>query len=91
VNTVHIPSEVVNRISPLLGQGLMGDKGYSMVFDNHKIRKFVPDFKAEIPFAEGLRRSLAWFEEDPARKVVDPQRDGEIEKVIKIWKEKFGV
>lgn len=91
VNTVHIPSEVVNRISPFIGQGLMGDKCYSMVFDNFKIRKLVPDFRAEIPFAEGLRRSLAWFEEDPARKVVDPVRDAEIDKVIKVWKKKFDV
>ena len=90
VNIVHIPSEVVNGISPLLGQGLMGDKGYSMVFDNIKIRNLVPDFKAKISFEEGIRRSLEWFDEDPARKVVDPARDAEINKVLKVWKERMG-
>jgi nucleoside-diphosphate-sugar epimerase len=87
VNIVHIPSEVVNEISPALGQGLMGDKGYSMVFDNSKIRSFVPDFRARITFEEGLRRSLEWFNEDPGRKTVDSKRDGEIERVLKAWKE----
>lgn len=90
VKRVHIPSEVVNRISPFLGQGLLGDKGYSMVFDNAKIRRFVPSFEARISFAEGIRRSLEWFEEDPSRKVVDQARDAEIEKVLKVWKERMG-
>jgi nucleoside-diphosphate-sugar epimerase len=88
---VHIPSTIVNDISPSLGQGLLGDKGWSMVFDNSKIRRFVPDFQASIPFSEGIRRSLEWFDDDPARKVVDPARDAEIEKVIRVWKERFDV
>ena len=82
---VHIPSTVVNEISPSLGQGLMGDKGYSMVFDNSKIRRFVPGFQPTIPFSEGIRMSLEWFEENPARKVVDPAKDAEIDKVLKVW------
>ena len=91
VNIVHIPSEVVNGISPSLGQGLLGDKGYSMVFDNSRIRKIVPDFKAKITFAEGIRRSIKWFREDPSRQIVDPKRDAEIEKVLRVWKGKFEV
>ncbi|MDF1525794.1 MAG: SDR family oxidoreductase [bacterium] len=85
VNIVHIPSDVVNEISSTLGQGLMGDKGYSMVFDNSKIKRFVPGFSALIPFQEGIHRSLNWFEEDPVRKVVDPARDAEIDRVLKVW------
>jgi nucleoside-diphosphate-sugar epimerase len=89
-NIVHIPSTVVNDIGPSLGQGLMGDKGYSMVFDNSKIRRFVPDFHASIPFAEGIRRSLEWFEENPAGKIIDSVKDAEIDKVLKVWKEMLG-
>jgi nucleoside-diphosphate-sugar epimerase len=88
---VHIPSTVVNEISPSMGQGLMGDKGYSMVFDNSKIRRFVPGFNTSISFSEGLRRSLEWFEENPSRKVVDPAKDAEIDKVLRVWKERFRV
>ncbi|MGD8353423.1 MAG: NAD-dependent epimerase/dehydratase family protein [Pseudomonadota bacterium] len=86
---VHIPSEVVYRISPSLGRGLLGDKGWSMVFDNSKISTFVPGFNTRITFAEGIRRSLNWLNEDPDRKVVDPKRDAEIDTVVKVWKEKF--
>ena len=82
---VHIPSEVVLQVSPLLGQGLMGDKGWSMVFDNSKIKRFIPSYEARVPFTEGIHRSLEWFNQEPSRKVVDPVRDAEIEKVLRVW------
>ncbi|MEJ2056146.1 MAG: SDR family oxidoreductase, partial [Calditrichaceae bacterium] len=50
---VHIPSEVIARYHKDWGDSLLGDKTHSMIFDNSKIKKFVPDFKAKIPFAQG--------------------------------------
>ena len=47
--------------------GLLGDKAYSVIFDNTKIKTFVPGYQAVIPFSEGIRRTLRWFEADPAR------------------------
>jgi len=88
---VHIPSGMVLDISLTLGQGLMGDKTWSMVFDNSKIKRLVPSYEARIPFSEGVRRSLAWFEEDPIRKIVDPARDAEIDRVLRVWKERMGI
>jgi len=85
---VHIPSDFVHDVSPALGQGLLGDKAYSLAFDNSKIRRFVPGFNSTVPFSEGIRRSLAWFEESPERKVVDGKKNDEIERVIKVWNKK---
>ena len=87
---VHLPSEFVHEVSPSIGQGLMGDKAWSMVFDNSKLKSLVPEFLARIPFSEGIRRSLAWFNADPERQVVDPGRDAEIEKVIGSWRGVIG-
>jgi nucleoside-diphosphate-sugar epimerase len=84
----HIPSGFVNDVSPDLGQGLLGDKAYSMVFDNSKIRRFVPDFRTFIPFAEGIRRSLEWYDGSPERKAADRKKNEEIEKVLMEWKRK---
>jgi nucleoside-diphosphate-sugar epimerase len=86
VKLVHIPSGFVNDVSPELGRGLLGDKAYSMVFDNTKIRSIVPGFKATVPFSEGIQRSLKWFEEEPERKVVDREKNKEIDRVLKAWK-----
>jgi len=86
----HIPSGFVNKVSPILGQGLLGDKAYSMVFDNSRIRRLVPGFKALIPFHEGIRRSLAWFKKSEDRKMVDRERNREIEKVLEDWGKRMG-
>ncbi len=72
---VHVPSEVIARFNPVLGASLLGDKRHSAIFDNSKIKRFVPDFAATIPFARGAEELIAWHDADPARQVVDPALD----------------
>ena len=54
---VHVPSDLIAAYNPDWGDGLLGDKSHSMIFDNSKIKRLVPDFAATIPFARGRRRS----------------------------------
>jgi nucleoside-diphosphate-sugar epimerase len=68
---LHIPSDFIIACVPAVEGTLLGDKAVSAVFDNGKIKRFVPGFAARTPFAEGLRRTLAWFDADPARRQVD--------------------
>lgn len=79
---VHIPSDFIAAVDPELGVGLLADKAHSLVFDNSKIKRFVPTFEAAVPLADGIARSLAWFDADPARKVVDMQRDALLERIV---------
>ena len=79
---VHVPSELIASLYPERGGSLLGDKAWSVVFDNRKIRRFVPGYRAAVTFAEGMARSLAWFDADPARRVVDEGADRRIEQVI---------
>lgn len=81
-NVVHIPSDFIYKINPPLGAGLLGDKTWSVIFDNAKIKTFVPTFQATIPFREGIRRTLAWFDADPARKWVDETVNREMDEII---------
>src|SRR5262249_18991013 len=64
---VHVPSDFVARLDARRGASLLGDKAWSLVFDNSKIRSFVPDFRATVPFAEGVARSVAWLSAAPSR------------------------
>jgi len=64
---VHIPSDFLAQFGEDLHGGLLGDKAYSVIFDNTKIKTFVPGYQAVIPFSEGIRGTLHWFEADPAR------------------------
>jgi len=58
---VHIPADFICRVAPELTGTLRGDKMWSVVFDNAKIKRFVPGFRASIPFSEGIKRTVAWF------------------------------
>ncbi len=68
---VYIPSDSIAKTNPDLAGTLLGDKSWCAVFDNSKIKRFVPDFAATVPFAQGIKRSIEWFEADPERCVVD--------------------
>jgi nucleoside-diphosphate-sugar epimerase len=79
---IHIPSDLINTFDSRVGAGLLGDKAYSMVYDNSKIKQAVPGFQATITFAEGMRRSLEWFEADPCRKSVNSEANRLMDRIV---------
>ena len=79
---VHIPSDFIARVAPRLAGTLLGDKMWSAVFDNSKIKTFVPKFTATIPFKEGIRRTLRWFDADEQRQRVDEAVNQEMDQIV---------
>jgi nucleoside-diphosphate-sugar epimerase len=79
---VHVPSDAIAAADPVWGAGLLGDKAHSMVFDNSKLRRLVPDFVATIPFHVGAREIVAWHDEDPARQRVDSRLDAVMDELV---------
>ena len=83
---IHIPSDFIVACQPEKEGSLLGDKSMSVVFDNSKIKRFVPGYCATVTFAEGIRRSLAWFDADPARKQIDHAANATWNKLISAYK-----
>jgi len=79
---VHIPSDFIARVAPQMTGTLLGDKTWSVIFDNSKIKAFTPSFQAVIPFREGIRRTLAWFDADERRRCVDGAVNEEMDRII---------
>jgi len=79
---LHVPSEYINAFDLRMGASLLGDKAHSVVFDNSKIKRFVPEFQATVTFAEGIRRSMEWFNADPKRKKIDEERDRLMDRIV---------
>ncbi|MGD0733783.1 MAG: SDR family oxidoreductase [Terracidiphilus sp.] len=86
-NLVHIASDFLSACIPDQLGSLTGDKACSVVFDNSKIKRFVPGFTAKIPFAEGIRRTLAWFDADPARQQIDDSANAAWDKLIDAYEQ----
>ena len=85
---VHIASDFIAQVAPDLAGGLLGDKSWSAVFDNSKIKAFVPGFEAVIPFRTGIRRTLAWFAADPKRQRVDDAVNNQLDQILAAYHEK---
>ncbi len=79
---VHVPSELINAFDSDWGAGLLGDKTHSVIFDNTKIKRLVPDFTATIPFSRGAEEIIAWFEADPARQAIDETHNRLLDEII---------
>lgn len=79
---VHIASDFIAEVAPQMAGGLLGDKTWSAVFDNSKIKAWVPGWQAVIPFREGIRRTLGWFAADETRRRVDDAVNQEMDRIL---------
>jgi hypothetical protein len=84
---VHIASDFIAACMPEMTGTLLGDKSVSAIFDTTKIKRFVPDFHATTPFAEGIRRTIAWFDADPARQQIDAEMDAQWDRLIAAYEQ----
>ncbi|MEX2162429.1 MAG: NAD-dependent epimerase/dehydratase family protein [Anaerolineales bacterium] len=82
LHAIHVPSELIAKYDADWGASLLGDKAHSVIFDNSKIKRVVPEFNPRIPFAEGVREVMAWVDGNPAAQLVDEKANALYDKII---------
>ena len=88
LNAYYVPSQFLANISDYDFTGsLLGDKSNSVVFDNSKLKKAVPDFKCTIRFEQGIRRTINYCLSHPECQKDDPEFDEFCDKVINALKD----
>lgn len=88
-NIVHIPSDFIGKYDEHLRDGLLGDKANSVIFDNSKIKRYVPGYKAIIPFIKGIKETIDWFEEDKTRQIISRDSNNLIDRIISDYDKLF--
>lgn len=88
-NLIHIPSDLIAMYDLDSLGSLVGDKANSVVFDNSKIKRFVPDYSCEVNWVEGVRRSLAWFEEHPEFQTIDYEMNSVWDRITASYERAF--
>jgi nucleoside-diphosphate-sugar epimerase len=88
-NVIHIPSDLIAAYHPHSLGSLIGDKSNSVVFDNNKIKRFVPDYSCEVAWTEGVRRSLEWFEAHPEFQTIDHEMNSIWDGIISAYERAF--
>ncbi|WP_315069897.1 SDR family oxidoreductase [uncultured Clostridium sp.] len=62
--------------------GLIGDKANSVVFDNSKLKRLVPEFVATTRFDQGIRKTIEYVLKHPEHQTLDKEFDDWCDKVI---------
>lgn len=84
-NLIHISSEFITAFAPYMKGDLIGDKMAGVIFDNSKIKRFVPGYEATVSLEQGFRQSLRWFEAHPEHCTIDEQLNSLAEKIINAY------
>ena len=79
---MHVSSDFNAAFDPDARAALLGDKAHCAVFDNSKIKSLVPGFVCTVPFAEGIRRSVEWFDAKAERQTVDETFEARMDRII---------
>ena len=82
----HVASEYLSAVGDKYGfdfeGSLTGDKSVSVVFDNSKLKRIVPQMATTVPFNEGARIALDYVLSHPECQIEDPDFDAWCDKVI---------
>lgn len=79
----YVPSDFLHATGKYDFEGsLIGDKASSVVFDNSKIKRAVPDFVATVRFDTGVRKTIEYILSHEECQVEDKEFDEWCDKVI---------
>jgi len=85
LNAYHVSSEFLAAVSDYdLTGSLTGDKANSVVFDNTKLKRAVPDFKSTVHFENGIRQTIEYVLSHPEFQKEDPEFDAWCDRVISV-------
>ncbi len=85
----HVSSDMLIRLRPDLEGPLLGDKAVSVHFDNTKIKRAVPAFRADMRFDQGVRLCWRHISTHPELRPADPEFDAWCDRVVAAV-ERFG-
>ena len=81
----YVPSDFLADVSPAdwdLRGGMLGDKSNSVIFDNSKLKRLVPDFVATVRMDQGIADTVRYVSTHKECQNEDPEYDAWCDKVI---------
>ena len=79
---VHVASDTLCREKPSMVASLLGDKAQTAIFDNSKLRKYLPEFRFLTSFRDGIAESVRTLDNTPALQTDDPEWDAWMDEMI---------
>ena len=81
---VHVPSEMISLAAPdwFWSELLIGDLTHSAVFDNSKLRRYVPGFAPKLTFHRAVLRMVEWRKANPDTTGPDAATDAIFDRLV---------
>lgn len=70
-NVVHIPTDFIVKHAPFLKGELLGDKHWSLIFDNSKIKEIAPNYKSKTRYEEIASKAIKRILENKELQTID--------------------
>lgn len=77
----YVSSYLLAELSDFTGT-LIGDKANSVIFDNSKVKEFNPNFKQEILFKDGIKKTIDYVLSHKECQIIDTEFDEFCDKLI---------
>lgn len=90
VKKYHVASDFLIACNPGYTGPLTGDKSNTVIFDNQKIKRLVPEYVATIRFDQGIRWSIQTLLSHPELQVSDQEFDNFCDRVIEVQEKAIG-
>lgn len=87
VKKIHVSTDFLVQCDANVEGGLIGDKSNTVVFDNSKVKRLVPEYIATTRFDQGIKISIRYILSHKELQIEDAQFDDFCEKVIKVQKD----
>jgi nucleoside-diphosphate-sugar epimerase len=76
LNPLYVPSDFLDKCSNYDFAGsLLGDKANTVVFDNTKLKRLVPDFVATVRMDQGIKNTVEYVLSHEECQIPDPEFD----------------
>jgi nucleoside-diphosphate-sugar epimerase len=84
---IHLPTELISLVAPDWAWTPLfaGDLGHSALFDNSKIKRFVPAFRPVVTWPQGARKLAGWRADHPGSARPDPGTDAIMGRLVRAW------
>lgn len=87
-NIIHIPTDFIISIAPHLEGELKGDKIWSMVMDNAKIKAIAPKFKSTVDYRNVVKKAVKRYMDHPNLQTVDDEYEELMDEIIRRYQAK---
>ena len=85
-NIIHIPTEFIIKYAPQFEGPLLGDKMWSAIFDNSKIKKLAPNFDPKTRYEDIAPIQIKRILENVELQSIDHSHNELMDKIISEYK-----